>query len=238
VAKEGFTSLYAGLSAGLTRQAFYATSRLGLFEVMRDEIAKYRETDVFTRLFAGCISGGVAAMISSPAEVTLIRLANDASLPAAERRNYTGLPNAAMRIMAEEGPAAFYRGSVTMAQRAMLVGACQVGTYDQFKATYRSLGVTDVFQNVFCAAMSSGLLYSLVTMPFESAKNRLAFQKPLADGTLQYTSTFQTIRGVASSEGFLTLYNGFGPYYLRCGGHTVLMFIFVENMRRAIAASS
>ncbi len=29
-------------------------------------------------------------------------------------------------------------------------------TYDQFRDSFRSLGVTNQFQNVFCASMSSG----------------------------------------------------------------------------------
>jgi solute carrier family 25 (mitochondrial oxoglutarate transporter), member 11 len=59
VKKEGLLSLYSGLSAGLLRQLFYATSRFGLFEVFRDELAKHRETDFVSRLVSGCTSGGV-----------------------------------------------------------------------------------------------------------------------------------------------------------------------------------
>ena len=47
---EGVMTLYSGLSAGLLRQVFYATSRFGLFEVFRDEMAKYRPTDFTSRL--------------------------------------------------------------------------------------------------------------------------------------------------------------------------------------------
>ena len=48
----------SGLSAGLLRQIFYTTSRLGLFEVFRDEMAKYRPTDIWSRLSTGMVSGG------------------------------------------------------------------------------------------------------------------------------------------------------------------------------------
>lgn len=58
VKKEGVIGLYSGLSAGLLRQLFYATSRFGFFEVFRDELAKYRETDFLSRLIAGSTSGG------------------------------------------------------------------------------------------------------------------------------------------------------------------------------------
>lgn len=58
VKNEGVLNLYSGLSAGLLRQLFYATSRFGFFEVFRDELAKYRETDLLSRLACGITSGG------------------------------------------------------------------------------------------------------------------------------------------------------------------------------------
>eukprot|EP00968_Pinguiococcus_pyrenoidosus_P000655 scaffold40_cov305-Pinguiococcus_pyrenoidosus.AAC.26 len=59
----------------------------------------------------------------------------------------------------------------------------------------------------------------------------MAFQKPLPDGTLQYRSTLGTLTRIFRAEGLGGLYSGFAPYYGRCGGHTVLMFVFVENIR-------
>jgi solute carrier family 25 oxoglutarate transporter 11 len=106
---KGFMSLYNGLPAGLLRQVFYATSRFGLFEVFRDEMAKYRPTDIWSRLITGSVSGGIAALISCPCEVTLVRMSNDATLPPEQRRNYTSIANAFTRILSEEGPAAFFR---------------------------------------------------------------------------------------------------------------------------------
>ena len=244
VRERGFLSLYDGIGAGTVRQIFYATSRFGLFEVLRDAMSavaspETREVTPTVRLCAGLSSGALAAVISCPAEVTLIRMSNDSSLPAAERRNYTSISNAAIRILKEEGVLAFWSGVVPFAQRAMLVGACQVGTFDQGKQFYAKqmperapLGST---LNVFCAAMTSGLLYATVTMPFESAKNRLASQKPdPATGEMRYKSTFQTIRSVARKEGVLALWNGFPAYYLRCGGHTTTMFMFVEWLRSGL----
>ena len=73
--EKGLASLYEGLGAGVLRQVFYTTSRFGLFEVFRDEMAKHRPTDFFSRLVTGSISGGIAALISCPAEVTLVRYA-------------------------------------------------------------------------------------------------------------------------------------------------------------------
>jgi solute carrier family 25 oxoglutarate transporter 11 len=260
VNKEGVRSLYAGLPSGILRQLFYATSRFGLFEVFRDEMAKYRPTDIWSRLITGSVAGGIAALISCPAEVTLVRISNDSSLPAESRRNYSGknpqirthsvisgmcysfyivnagLVNTFTRILKEEGVKTFFSGSGPFVNRALLVGAVQVGTYDQFRDMYATkFNIKSEFSNVFSAAMTSGLLYSLITMPFETAKNRMAFQKPDAlTGIKPYRSTFQSISKIASAEGVLGLWAGFSPYYLRCGGHTVAMFAAMAWLRKYI----
>lgn len=113
----------------------------------------------------------------------------------------------------------------------MVVGAVQVGTYDQFRGMYTNYGVTNDVQNVFCAAMTSGLIYSMVTMPLETCKNRMAFQRPDAAGKLPFTSTTQALKKIIAEEGIKKLWAGFPPYYLRCGGHTVGMFMAIQWMR-------
>jgi solute carrier family 25 oxoglutarate transporter 11 len=261
IEQRGFGSLYDGLSAGCTRQIFYATSRLGLFEVFRDllvvlstragqppvAIAGRQEHPALSsgmpvvtpqvRVMAGLLSGGLAALVSCPAEVCLVRMSNDQTLPADQRRNYTSVLDAAVRISKEEGVGAFWRGSGAFVQRAMVVGVCQVGAFDQLKDFYASKVnlLKGTIGNVFAAAMTSGLLYSAITMPLETAKNRMAFQKKdPATGQLPYRSTLQTVRAVTAAESPMALWAGFLPYYVRCGGHTVCMFIAVDAIRKAI----
>jgi solute carrier family 25 (mitochondrial oxoglutarate transporter), member 11 len=236
IADMGIMSVYDGLSAGLLRQVFYATSRFGLFETLRDWLHEYRggKTDFASRVIVGAITGGMAAYISCPMEVAVVRMSNDKSLPLDERRNYTGVYNTASRIIREEGVYAFWRGSNPFVFRAMMVGVFQVATLDQFKELYATTlsQRLDSIPNVFCAAMTSGLIYSVATMPLEACKNRMASQKvDKTTGLLPYTGILQTIRKVSAKEGFFALYNGFFPYYLRCGGHTVTMFIFVQMIR-------
>ena len=204
--------------------------------------------------------------MSCPAEITLVRISNDTSLPPDQRRNYKGIHythdthythythdthdthythythnahkgvvDAFVRITKEEGPKAFYRGSAPFVNRAMVVGAVQVGTFDQFKTMFKSLGgpSQSAIANTFYASMASGLIYSLATMPLETTKNRMAFQQPdPLNGKLPYISTVQSIGKIVRDEGLLSLWAGFPPYYLRCGGHTVFMFMSIEWLRK------
>ena len=234
--KEGFMALYAGIGAGVMRQLFYATSRYGLFETFRDTAAKYRKTDFAQRFSLASVAGGCAALISCPVEVCLVRMSNDLSQPPEARRNYKSVFDAGARIMSEEGVAAFWRGAQPFVMRAMLVGGTQVATYDQFKGLYAPL-LGKGTSNTVASSMSAGLIYSIITMPFETSKNRMAFQTAGPDGKLPYTGTMQTISTITSKEGPLSLWRGFMPYYGRCGGHTVTMFFFVEELRRLYRAN-
>uniref|UniRef100_A0A6V2ANC3 Mitochondrial carrier protein n=1 Tax=Ditylum brightwellii TaxID=49249 RepID=A0A6V2ANC3_9STRA len=235
IKESGWMSIYDGLSAGVLRQVFYASSRFGLFETFRDKLHEIRgKTDFASRVGIGAITGGIAAYISCPMEVAVVRMSNDSTLPPDERRNYKGVTDVAKRVIKEEGVMAFWRGSTPFVARAAMVGVFQVATLDQFKGMYASwLGQKkNSIPNVFCAAMTSGLIYSIATMPLEASKNRMASQKPdPKTGVLPYRSIFQTLSKVSADEGFLALYNGFIPYYMRCGGHTVSMFIIVQILR-------
>lgn len=166
-------------------------------------------------------------------EVCVVRMSNDKSLPVAERRNYTSVIDVGRRIMSEEGITAFWRGSNPFVFRAMFVGIFQVATLDQFKELYAQYlnQVKNSIPNVAAAAMTSGFIYSVATMPLEVSKNRMANQTKGADGKLPYTGIAQTLTKIASEEGLLSLYKGFLPYAMRCGGHTVSMFIFVQLLR-------
>jgi solute carrier family 25 (mitochondrial oxoglutarate transporter), member 11 len=188
----------------------------------------------FLSVVIGAVTGGMAAYISCPMEVAVVRLSNDVTLPPNERRNYKGVIDTATRIVKEEGIGAFWRGSGPFVTRAMMVGVFQVATLDQFKDLYCELlgQKRDSIANVFSSAMTSGLIYSIATMPLEATKNRMASQKPdPVTHKLPYTGTLQTLRLVTKQEGFFAFYNGFLPYYIRCGGHTVTMFIFVQLLR-------
>jgi hypothetical protein len=51
-------------------------------------------------------------------------------------------------------------------------------------------------------------------------------------GQLPYRGLTQTMTTIAGKEGIKGLFQGFSPYYLRCGGQTLLMFLSVEWLRK------
>lgn len=52
----------------------------------------------------------------------------------------------------------------------------------------------------------------------------------IIDGKPEYKGAVDVLGKVIRNEGFFSLWKGFTPYYMRLGPHTVLTFIFLEQM--------
>ena len=155
----------------------------------------------------------------------------DGRLPVDKRRGYTNVFNALVRIAREEGPLTYWRGATPTVSRAIVVSVTQLATYDQFKSILKQqAGFVEGLPLHFSASLLSGLVYSFASLPLDTAKTRMQNQRPV-DGKLLYTSTLQTMAGIAREEGLSSLWKGFTAYFARGGGHTIGMFIFLEKYR-------
>jgi len=198
IAKEGPTGLYGGLSAAVARQLSYGNLRLGLYQTFKEAaFGKERDPTGVSKLGLGLASGGVASFLSNPIEVSLVRMQADGRLPAAERRNYSNVFSALYRIGAEDGAAAYMAGVGPTVARAMIVNMFQVGGYDVAKTAYAEhLGISGV--PLHCSAsLTAGFVYSVATLPLDTAKTRMQNQAPGPDGKLPYTSLPQTLGKIA-----------------------------------------
>ncbi|XP_017784992.1 PREDICTED: mitochondrial 2-oxoglutarate/malate carrier protein [Nicrophorus vespilloides] len=231
IAKEGFFAMYSGLSAGLLRQATYTTTRLGVFSWLFDLASEGGHPPNFgMKALIGMSAGVAGAFVGTPAEVALIRMTADGRLPLAERRNYKNVADALMRISKEEGVINLWRGAVPTMGRAMVVNAAQLASYTQAKEYLLSSGYFgDNIGCHFVASMISGLVTTAASMPVDIAKTRIQNMK-VVDGKPEFTGAVDVLSKVIRNEGVFALWKGFTPYYARLGPHTVLTFIFLEQM--------
>lgn len=106
------------------------------------------------------------AFVGTPAEVALIRMTADGRLPLAERRNYSGVFNALLRIIREEGVLTLWRGCIPTMGRAMVVNAAQLASYTQAKQYLVGTGYfTEGIKLHFVASMMSGFITTVASMP-------------------------------------------------------------------------
>ena len=92
----------------------------------------------------GMSAGGVGAFVGTPAEVALIRMTSDGSLPVDQRRNYSSVFNALARIYREEGVTTLWKGATPTIARAMVVNAAQLASYSQAKQAILQTGYIQV----------------------------------------------------------------------------------------------
>ncbi|XP_048380325.1 mitochondrial 2-oxoglutarate/malate carrier protein [Stegostoma tigrinum] len=231
---EGVTGIYTGLSAGLLRQATYTTTRLGIYTVLFEKLTKADGTppNFLMKALIGMTAGAIGAFVGTPAEVSLIRMTADGRLPVDQRRGYTNVFNALIRITREEGVLTLWRGCVPTMTRAVVVNAAQLASYSQSKQFLLGLGYFhDNILCHFCASMISGLVTTAASMPVDIAKTRIQNMK-MIDGKPEYRNGLDVLVRVIRKEGFFSLWKGFTPYYARLGPHTVLTFIFLEQMNK------
>uniref|UniRef100_A0A3P8Z2I8 Mitochondrial 2-oxoglutarate/malate carrier protein n=1 Tax=Esox lucius TaxID=8010 RepID=A0A3P8Z2I8_ESOLU len=232
---EGLGGIYTGLSAGLLRQATYTTTRLGIYTVLFEKMTGQDGTppNFLMKAVIGMTAGAIGAFVGTPAEVALIRMTADGRLPTDQRRGYSNVFNALVRITKEEGVTTLWRGCIPTMARAVVVNAAQLASYSQSKQALIETGyfVDGIFLH-FCASMISGLVTTAASMPVDIVKTRIQNMR-MIDGKPEFRNGLDVLAKVIRNEGFFSLWKGFTPYYARLGPHTVLTFIFLEQMNKA-----
>ena len=78
----------------------------------------------------------------------------------------------------EEGVLTLWRGSTPTIARAIVVNAAQLGTYSQAKESAKKMmNMSEGIPLHFTAAMISGLVTTIASMPVDIVKTRLQNQK-------------------------------------------------------------
>ncbi|XP_043679952.1 mitochondrial 2-oxoglutarate/malate carrier protein-like isoform X1 [Vespula pensylvanica] len=229
---EGILAFYNGLSAGLLRQATYTTVRLGVYTWLFEAASKEGQPKFIVKAALGMIAGCIGSFVGTPAELTLIRMTADGRLPPDQRRNYKNVFDAIFRIVKEEGLFTLWRGAVPTMGRAMVVNAAQLASYSQAKQMLLETGrfKENITLHLICS-MISGIVTTIASMPVDIAKTRIQNMK-IIDGKPEYTGALDVFNKIITKEGPFALWKGFLPYYARLGPHTVLTFIFLEQLNK------
>lgn len=234
VKKEGFGYLYKGLSAGLLRQATYTTARLGIFRSMMDTIEKNRPSTFWEKAAGGLVAGGLGSIVGTPADLALIRMQADSTLPVEQRRNYTGVINALARITKEEGASGLFKGCTPVVVRAMALNMGMLASHDQAQAEFKKFSDNYWLVNIGAKSIS-GVTAAAFSLPFDFVKTRIQKQKPDANGVLPYSNSIDCAKKVLKLEGPGAFYRGFTTYCLRIAPHVVLTLFAFDGMKAAIA---
>lgn len=233
---EGLRALFSGVSATVLRQALYSTTRMGLYEVLKQSWSKSSSEGGFPvhkKIVAGLVAGGVGAAVGNPADLAMVRMQADGRLPFDERRNYRGVADALVRMVRQEGAASLWKGSGLTIQRAMVVTASQLATYDQAKESLIGRRVMKEGLGAhITASCAAGLVAAVASNPIDVMKTRIMNMTTEAGQEPPYRGAMDCAIKTVQSEGPMALYKGFVPTVMRQGPFTVVLFVTLEQVRK------
>eukprot|EP00877_Chromochloris_zofingiensis_P010182 jgi/Chrzof1/5417/Cz16g02080.t1 len=234
VAKDGVGALYKGLSAGLLRQATYTTARLGIFNSLSIKAKEWnngQNLPLWQKAACGLTAGGLGALVGTPADLTLIRMQADNTLPLDQRRNYKGVGDAMVRIVREDGVGGLFRGGGPTVVRAMALNMGMLASNDQAKEMIEAAGFEKGGNAaVLGGATIAGFFASACSLPFDFVKTRLQKMTPAADGSMPYKGPVDCAMQTLRNEGPLKFYTGFGTYLIRIAPHVVFTLVFMDYL--------
>ena len=123
----------------------------------------------------GLTAGFLGSLCGNPADLILVRLQADKTLPKDKRRNYRNFFDAFRRIVKDEGVITLWRGSGPTVVRAMVLNFGMLAPFDEVKERLKDYYQTEeeTLKIRLMAATVSGFLSSFFSLPFDNAKVKM-----------------------------------------------------------------
>lgn len=237
IQQEGVAALFSGVSATVLRQTLYSTTRMGLYDMLKQKWTDPNTNNMplTKKIVAGLIAGGIGAAVGNPADVAMVRMQADGRLPLAERRNYKSVIDAITQMSKSEGVTSLWRGSSLTVNRAMLVTASQLASYDEFKEMILDKGLMkDGLGTHVTASFAAGFVAAVVTNPVDVIKTRVMNMKTGPGMAPPYSGALDCAMKTIKAEGPMALYKGFIPTISRQGPFTIVLFVTLEQVRKML----
>eukprot|EP00249_Psilotum_nudum_P005512 c18952_g1_i1 orf=502-1398(+) len=232
---EGMGAFYKGLSAGLLRQATYTTARLGTFRILTTKATQANDgkpLPLYQKALCGLTAGAIGACFGNPADLALIRMQADNTLPAAQRRNYRNAFHALYRIVGDEGVLSLWKGAGPTVVRAMALNMGMLASYDQSVEFFRDTLNLSEAPIVIGASAVSGFFASACSLPFDYVKTQIQKMQPDETGKYPFSGPLDCAAKTLKAHGPLRFYTGFGVYCFRIAPHVMMTWIFLNQIQK------
>lgn len=228
IQQEGILGLFHGLSASVLRQLTYSTVRFGIYEVGKQYYGttNAKELGFSDKVALAATSGCIGGFIGTPADIITVRMQNDAKLSPDQQRKYRNAFNGLYRLYTEEGIRRCFTGASTHMGRSVVMTVGQLTFYDEVKShLMQTEYFEDNLQTHFVASLTAGAIATTMSQPVDVIKTRAMNARPG-----QFANIWQVVLYTAKlgPRGF---YKGYFLRFVRLAPHTVLTFVFLEQLR-------
>jgi len=243
VKEEGLLHLWRGMLPALYRHAIYTGFRMSAYEEIRNQLSRNNRDgfSLWKKVIAGMLAGGLGQLMASPTDLikTQIQMEGRRRLMG-EPPRVAGMTDAFRKILREGGVVGLWRGCWPNVQRAALVNLGDLSTYDSVKRSI--LTNTTLEDNYLTHCMASGcagLVGAIMGTPADVVKARIMNQPTDSFGRgIVYKSSVDCAMKTIKGEGFLALYKGFLPCWLRMAPWSLTFWLSFEQIRRAAGATA
>ena len=233
---KGLGQFYKGLDSAIMRQITYTTTRMGIYKTLFSNYEeKHGSVPFGMKVLFSLSAGFFGALTGNPADLILVRLQLDSTLPEAQRRGYKNFGDAFVKIVKNEGVMQLWRGASPTVVRAIVLNIGMLSSFDEFKERLNAhFGEKDTLRVRLMASAGSGFLCSFMSLPFDNAKTKMQRMVPDANGKLPYKHIFDVIGKSVANEGFARLWVGFPTFYFRIAPHAMLTLLMQDYIYQYI----
>lgn len=181
------------------------------------------------------MAGGIGSVVGTPADLVLIRMQSDSTLPAEQRRNYKNVIDAFSRIVREEGFLSLWKGCAPTVVRAMSLNLGMLVSYDESKERLeKRLGKERANTTWVLSSLISGGIAAAMSLPFDNVKTKMQKMTRLPDGTMPYKSLMDCAIKTATNESIIGFWAGLPTYILRIAPHVMITLVASEYLKKVL----
>jgi len=148
--QEGVRSLWSGFTPTLARAVAMNVGMMASYDQAKQAIVKVNGYGMTTNLASSAIAGFFCAAVALPFDLIKTRMQDMKTNPKTGVRPYKNVLDCGMRILAKEGPAAFWRGFVTFyarcAPHAMIILLAREHLFEAYDASFGTAGTKRYYQ--------------------------------------------------------------------------------------------
>ncbi|XP_060225673.1 mitochondrial uncoupling protein 4 isoform X4 [Meriones unguiculatus] len=243
VQEEGFLKLWQGVTPAIYRHVVYSGGRMVTYEHLREAVfgkSEDKHYPLWKSVIGGMMAGVIGQFIANPTDLVKVQMQMEGKRKLEGKPlRFRGVHHAFTKILAEGGVRGLWAGWVPNIQRAALVNMGDLTTYDTVKH-YLVLN-TPLEENIATHGLSSlcsGLVASILGTPADVIKSRIMNQPRDKQGRgLLYKSSTDCLLQAVQGEGFLSLYKGFLPSWLRMTPWSMVFWLTYEKIREMSGVS-
>lgn len=212
----------------------YSTVRFGVYEELKTMFPSKplpgetvpQPPSMLKLLAASSFAGFLGGFAGNPGDVLNVRMQSDLAKPPEQRRNYKHALDGLIRMTREEGIRSLFRGVGPNSMRAVLMTSSQLASYDAFKSVcLEKFKMKDNLSTHFVSSLAAGFVATTVCSPVDVIKTRIMN----APGR---RSIAETLKIATQREGWLWMFRGWVPSFVRLGPQTILTMVFFEQHKK------